>query len=48
MNRRCTGLWKRYFRKGLIGIIDDGRLLVRYTVSPILSKDGRVIGSLSI
>ena len=33
--------------RGLIGIIDDGRLLVRHTVSPILSKDGRVIGSLA-
>ena len=33
--------------RGLIGIIDDGRLLVRHTVSPILSKDGRVIGSLT-
>ncbi len=33
--------------RGLIGIIDDGRLLVRHTVSPILNKDGRVIGSLT-
>lgn len=33
--------------RGLIGIIDDGRLLVRHTVSPILNRNGKIIGSLT-
>ena len=33
--------------RGLIGIIDEGRLVVRHTVSSIRNADGRIIGSLT-
>lgn len=33
--------------RGLIGIIDEGRLVVRHTVSAIRNADGRIIGSLT-
>lgn len=33
--------------RGLIGIIDEGRLVVRHTVSSIRNSDGRIIGSLT-
>ncbi len=33
--------------RGLIGIIDEGRIVVRHTVSPVLNTDGKVIGALT-
>lgn len=33
--------------RGFIGIIDEGRLIVRHTVSPIFNKQQKVIGSLT-
>lgn len=33
--------------RGLIGIIDEGRLVVRHTVSAIRNANGRIIGSLT-
>lgn len=33
--------------RGLIGIIDEGRTVVRHTVSPVLNSEGRVIGALT-
>ena len=33
--------------RGLIGIIDEGRTVVRHTVSPVLNKEGKVIGALT-
>lgn len=33
--------------RGLIGIIDEGRTVVRHTVSPVLNNEGKVIGALT-
>ena len=33
--------------RGLIGIIDEGRTVVRHTVSPILNSEKKVIGALT-
>ena len=33
--------------RGFIGIIDEGRIIVRHTVSPIFNKQQKVIGSLT-
>lgn len=33
--------------RGLIGIIDEGRTVVRHTVSPVLNSKGHVIGALT-
>lgn len=33
--------------RGLIGIIDEGRIVVRHTVSPVLNNEGKIIGALT-
>ncbi len=33
--------------RGLIGVIDEGRMVVRHTVSPILNRENKVIGALT-